>query len=161
HCRGLRQARRQAQRIRRSRMSRRPAAPLVDVIIAAPAWRRELPRASALVRRAAIAALEAGAPLRLRKRLATSEPAVVLTGDGAIRRLNATYRGKDKPTNVLSFPTYVSLDQLGSEPAILGDVVLAYGTTVREAKTGAKSLQNHVSHLVIHGVLHLLGYDHE
>lgn len=81
------------------------------------------------------------------------ELSILLTTDGAIRKLNALYRGKDKPTNVLSFPADDSL--------MLGDIAVAYGVTAREAKAEHKTLTAHLSHLVVHGVLHLLGYDHE
>ena len=82
---------------------------------------------------------------------------VVLTSDAKIRRLNHDYRGFDKPTNVLSFPD-------GSQDGAitqLGDVVPAYATIAAEAKAQAKPVADHVSHLVVHGVLHLLGHDHE
>jgi probable rRNA maturation factor len=77
---------------------------------------------------------------------------VVLADDNFVRELNYTYRGKNKPTNVLSFPG------AGDE---LGDVVLAYETIQREAKEQKKKMVQHTAHLVIHGCLHLLGYDHE
>jgi probable rRNA maturation factor len=80
---------------------------------------------------------------------------LVLTGDEEMTTLNRTWRGKDAPTNVLSFPS-------GEDDAsrFLGDVVLAAGTTQREAHEQAIALEDHVSHLVVHGVLHLLGFDH-
>ena len=86
----------------------------------------------------------------------------MLTSDSAIKRLNALYRGKNKPTDVLSFPAW-----LGSEPtgdtgtAMLGDVIIAGGVSARDAKAEHKPLSEHLTHLVVHGVLHLLGYDHE
>jgi probable rRNA maturation factor len=79
---------------------------------------------------------------------------ILLTDDAKLRALNARFRGKNRPTNVLSFPTTGS----GS---YLGDIALAFGTAAREAKVGEKSLAAHSTHLVVHGVLHLLGYDHE
>ena len=80
---------------------------------------------------------------------------VLLTDDASIRDLNARFRGKDQPTNVLSFPA--------PETAAphLGDIALAYGVCAREAEAQGKSLQHHLMHLTAHGVLHLLGYDHE
>jgi probable rRNA maturation factor len=81
---------------------------------------------------------------------------IALSGDEAVRALNRTWRGKDAPTNVLSFPA----DDEITEPGFLGDVVLAYGTVAKEAREQTISLQDHVAHLVVHGVLHLLGFDH-
>src|SRR5690606_40758558 len=81
------------------------------------------------------------------------------------RDLNRDYRGKDSPTNVLSFPMMEQQELLapplpGSE-MLLGDIVIAYETTQREARTQDKLLAAHVTHLIVHGALHLLGYDHE
>ena len=70
-------------------------------------------------------------------------------------RLNRDFRGKDKPTNVLSFPAPANPE------GHLGDIAIAYGVTAREAETAGKSLADHATHLAVHGVLHLLGYDHE
>jgi probable rRNA maturation factor len=80
------------------------------------------------------------------------ELSILFTNDEAVRRLNAHYRGKDKPTNVLSFPQ-------PSGP-LLGDVVLAAETVRAEAALAGKPLEAHMAHLIIHGFLHLLGYDH-
>jgi len=80
---------------------------------------------------------------------------LVLTDDDEMRTLNRTWRGKDAPTNVLSFP----VGEIGA-PGFLGDVVLARETTRKEARDQNLALQDHVSHLVVHGVLHLLGFDH-
>jgi probable rRNA maturation factor len=143
----------------------KPAHPTVDVLISAAAWSRALPSAAAVCRKAARAAWAGGAPAALKRRAAATELSVVLATDAAIRKLNATYRGKDKPTNVLSFPAGD-----GNAPAahvgapgevILGDVVVAYGTVAKEANESGKPLKDHLSHMVVHGVLHLLGYDHE
>ncbi|MDI6026901.1 rRNA maturation RNase YbeY [Corticibacterium sp. UT-5YL-CI-8] len=89
-----------------------------------------------------------------------SELSLVFTDDAAIRDLNAQWREKDKPTNVLSFPAFPVApgDKL---PPMLGDIVLAYETVFREAELEEKPLGNHITHLVVHGLLHLLGYDHE
>lgn len=83
----------------------------------------------------------------------TGDLAIVLADDATITPLNKTYRGKAKPTNVLSFPA--------EEEGMLGDVLLAYETIAREAEEQNKTLRAHAMHLVVHGVLHLLGYDHE
>ena len=76
-----------------------------------------------------------------------------------MRALNRDWRGKDKPTNVLSFPAPPPPGAPG--PRHLGDIVLAYETLAREAAAEGKALADHAAHLVVHGVLHLLGYDHE
>ncbi|MES2471861.1 MAG: rRNA maturation RNase YbeY [Pseudomonadota bacterium] len=78
---------------------------------------------------------------------------ILLAGDKRLRALNLDFRGKDKPTNVLSFPS--------ADPDYRGDIAIAYGVTKKEAKAAGKSLADHASHLVVHGVLHLAGYDHE
>lgn len=79
--------------------------------------------------------------------------AIQLADDAAVQALNAQFRGKNKPTNVLSFPD--------GEEGRLGDIILAYETIAREAEAQGKQFADHVSHLVVHGVLHLMGYDHE
>lgn len=86
---------------------------------------------------------------------------LVLGHDRQVRRLNRDYRGKDKPTNVLSFAALDGGTPPRGEIWSLGDVVLALGVCRKEAKAQGKSLEQHLMHLVIHGVLHLLGYDHE
>lgn len=89
-----------------------------------------------------------------------SELSLVFTDDAHIRRLNAEWRGKDKATNVLSFPAFpASPDR--PLPPMLGDIVLAYETIAREAALEDKPVDHHLSHLIVHGFLHLLGYDHE
>ncbi|MBL0318704.1 MAG: rRNA maturation RNase YbeY [Alphaproteobacteria bacterium] len=95
------------------------------------------------------------------------EVAVVLANDPMIQGLNASYRKQDKPTNVLSFPQeplnpleYV-LPESVEGISMLGDIILAYETIDKEAKEEGKTLTDHIHHLVIHGLLHLLGYDHE
>ena len=91
---------------------------------------------------------------------------VAFSGDDAVRALNARYRGQDKPTNVLSFPLPAPPGPpagmaLNGEPRPLGDIVLACGTVRAEAADLGIPLAHHVQHLVVHGVLHLLGHDHE
>jgi probable rRNA maturation factor len=122
-----------------------PAALTIDILVASDLWKdaRDLrPIVRCAVTRAA-AALSTRA----------TELAIVLTDDSAIRALNRDWRGIDKPTNVLSFPT--------NDPRHLGDVVLAYETIAREARFEHKPLAHHVAHLAVHGFLHLVGYDHE
>jgi probable rRNA maturation factor len=78
---------------------------------------------------------------------------ILLANNKRLRTLNRDFRGKDKPTNVLSFPS--------DEKAYRGDIALAYGVTHAEARTAKKTFADHATHLVVHGVLHLAGYDHE
>jgi probable rRNA maturation factor len=98
--------------------------------------------------------------------LAHPEVSVLLADDATVRKLNADYRGKDRATDVLSFPTFDNvLDEApehaspGSLP--LGDIVLALETIQAEAVAAGTPFSDHVSHLVVHGCLHLLGYDHQ
>lgn len=81
------------------------------------------------------------------------ECAIRLSSDAEMQALNAQFRGKDKPTNVLSFPS--------DEPGYLGDIIFARETIEQEAAEQGKSVEAHLQHLVVHGVLHLLGHDHE
>lgn len=103
----------------------------------------------------AIVATAALAGVNLKK---GAEVSVLLTGDAQVQELNRIWRQQDKPTNVLSFP--------GSSVAglpkaqMLGDIVLAFETVAREAVADGKTIQDHVSHLVVHGFLHLMGHDH-
>jgi probable rRNA maturation factor len=126
-----------------TRATRRPSRTTVDVVLLDPAWAKALPGVERLVRRAARAATSN------RKRSLT----IALADDRRVRALNARDRRKDKPTNVLSYPS--------GERDFLGDVVLARQTVWREAKSQGKTPADHLSHLVVHGTLHLLGYDHE
>ena len=87
--------------------------------------------------------------------------AILFTGDAAITELNRQWRGKAKPTNVLSFHAPAGLPVPQGEPTPLGDIVLAFGTVAREAEEQDKPLPHHATHLIVHGVLHLLGHDHE
>jgi probable rRNA maturation factor len=96
-------------------------------------------------------------------RLKSSNPcelSLVFADDAMVKALNAEWRGKDRPTNVLSFPAFAIKpgDRL---PPLLGDIILAFETVEREAAEEAKLLEHHIGHLVLHGLLHLLGYDHE
>ena len=89
-----------------------------------------------------------------------SEVGIIFTDDARIRELNAGWRGIDKATNVLSFPAFPETTS-GPLPPLLGDIVLAAETVSGEAALEGKPLENHITHLVVHGLLHLLGYDHE
>jgi probable rRNA maturation factor len=127
-----------------------------DVLIAADCWQNE-PGAEAVVQRA-IAAAAASVELPAKE----TELAVMLADDARVRELNREWRGMDKATNVLSFPAEwrVGPEEDENAPRMLGDIAIAYETTRTEAETELKPFENHLSHLVIHGFLHLLGYDH-
>jgi probable rRNA maturation factor len=99
--------------------------------------------------------------------VAPAEMSLVLADDALVRTLNRDYRDKDKPTNVLSFALLDGSDDTDDVlardegmPILIGDVILAFETVQREAREQGKSVEDHLTHLVIHGVLHLLGYDH-
>jgi probable rRNA maturation factor len=130
-------------------------APVIEVMVESAAWSAE-PDAAAIARRAVLAAAEAVPD-------SAGEVAVVLTDDDAICALNRDWRKIDKPTNVLSFPAPRRPATPGADgtPVLLGDVVIAYETTAREAAEEGKPFAHHLAHLAVHGFLHLLGYDHE
>ena len=121
-----------------------------------------------LARSAATSAIAESAFPQLGKGQRTVELGVRLTNDEEVRALNAEWRGKDKPTNVLSFPMAEAdeLDDAGDDGGVdgpelmLGDIVLAHGVCASEAANKAISITAHASHLLVHGTLHLLGYDH-
>jgi probable rRNA maturation factor len=132
---------------------------LLDITVEAGHWPPE-PGLRRLAERAVAAAETAlSPPLRRREgegtpgRSGARELSLVFTDDAAIRRLNSAFRGKDKPTNVLSFPQ--------PPGPLLGDIVLAAETVRAEAALAEKPLEDHIAHLIIHGFLHLLGHDHE
>jgi probable rRNA maturation factor len=117
--------------------------PDITLIVEDARWKR----VRAQVKRAALAAY-------VRVNADAVRPfTILLTTDRKLRTLNANFRGKDKPTNVLSFPS--------DDPDYLGDIAIAYGVAAREAKAEGKSFAHHAAHLAVHGVLHLLGFDHE
>jgi len=115
----------------------------LSLIVEEKSWASE-PRAIALVRRAARTALP---------KSARGAVTILLSDDAHLKELNGLFRGKPKPTNVLSFPA--------DDAKYLGDVAIAYGVTAREARAEGKAFAAHAAHLAVHGVLHLLGYDHE
>ncbi|MFS8036289.1 rRNA maturation RNase YbeY [Xanthobacter sp. AM11] len=126
----------------------------VDVLIEADGW-AELPGAEAIAITAVRAALDAlGADVP-----APCEVSVTLTDDARIRVLNREWRSLDKPTNVLSFPL-PDLPDDSDAPQPLGDIIVALETVRAEAAAEAKAAAHHLSHLVVHGTLHLMGYDH-
>lgn len=118
--------------------SRFPATAGIPILVTAAGWRRMVRRPEHVVRRAAAAAGGACA--------------VMLASDATVKRLNARHRGRNKPTNVLTFDP--------AAPGLPGDIVLALGTVRREAAAQGKRPAHHLAHLVVHGVLHLAGHDH-
>lgn len=124
----------------------------IDVVREAGDWAR-VAGADELVRSAAAAVAREMA-------LSAAEVCVALADDAQVAELNASYRGKAKPTNVLSFPAVPMLPVEG-EPRFLGDIILALETLEREAAELKLPLAHHMQHLVVHGLLHLLGYDHQ
>ncbi len=94
---------------------------------------------------------------------AAAELSIVFTDDAAMRKLNAKWRGKDSPTNVLSFPQAAppGSGAFSGSGRLLGDVILSAETIAREAALAEKPLEDHMAHLIIHGYLHLLGFDHQ
>ncbi len=139
-----------------------------DVSITCPLWAEALPGAAALSEAAAAAAFrqapfdEGASP-----KAAKAEVSIVLADDDFVRALNRDYRGRDEPTNVLSFPASPASgpdDERAPPPSgaprLLGDIVVAYETTVGEAAGQGKTLGDHLCHLIVHGMLHLLGHDH-
>jgi len=133
------------------------AYPITEVVLAADCWQCE-PDAEAAVQRAILAASAAADA-----DVGGAEIAVMLTDDATIGTLNKDFRGIDKPTNVLSFPA-PEIGGAGDEddaPRALGDIAIAYETLRREADEEGKPLLHHLSHLAVHGFLHLIGYDHE
>jgi len=136
----------------------------ITVLVRDPAWRAAVPEAEACCRAAALATIAAAARGSGRTAPAAAcALAIMLADDVFLRQLNLRYRGRDAPTNVLAFP---SGD--GDRPApaeteaarALGDVAIARETMLREAAAQGKSPDDHLRHLVVHGVLHLFGYDH-
>ncbi|MGO8869704.1 MAG: rRNA maturation RNase YbeY [Alphaproteobacteria bacterium] len=138
----------------------------IEVSLACARWRRAIADAPRLARRAAAAAL-AAASREGAQVPSAAELSLVLGDDALVRGLNRLYRRKDAATNVLSFPALTDAERARAararkpaRPALLGDVVVAFGTSRREAVALGKPLADHLAHLVVHGTLHLLGYDH-
>lgn len=121
--------------------------PFVALTVNNESWAAALPNAEDICNKASLAVLKAC------RWTGETELSLVLSDDAEVQALNAQYRNQDKPTNVLSFPS--------GEPAMPGDVILAFETCAKEAKEQDKTLADHFTHLVVHGLLHLMGYDHE
>jgi probable rRNA maturation factor len=135
-------------------VTKRVRPPILDTLVEAGEW-----PSKARLRRIADTVVGA-ASNHLKLDLAEgAELSVVFTDDAHIKTLNRKFRRKNKPTNVLSFPGAPAAN--GGIGPILGDIVLGQETVSREAGAGALTLEAHLSHLILHGFLHILGYDHE
>ncbi|WP_052741891.1 rRNA maturation RNase YbeY [Kiloniella litopenaei] len=141
----------------------------IEVEVREPQWSDRLPHHQALIHRAVVAAyvfagFSSEASSSDTTLISQAELSVVLANDTSVQALNKEYRGKDKPTNVLSFSTLDDPDEadLASQRGVLplGDIVLSLETLISEANEQSKRLEDHFTHLLVHGVLHLLGYDH-
>lgn len=132
------------------------AKPAVEVNIEAGNWAEALPDAALIAERAVWATCAV-----LEDLPAGAEVSVLLTDDAHQRSLNRDWRGQDKPTNVLSFPGDDDENVPDGAPVLLGDIAIALETIQREAQDQQKSLADHFCHLMVHGMLHLLGFDHE
>lgn len=132
--------------------------PATEVLVVADCWSAE-PEADAIIHRA----IEAASGM-IEDDTADAELAIMLTDDAGIRTLNNNWRGMDKATNVLSFPALQPPEGApvpDDMPMMLGDIAIAFETLRREADEEEKPFANHLSHLAVHGFLHLVGYDHE
>ncbi len=136
--------------------------PVIGLAVEAGPWSEILPDVEDRCRQVAAVALASGAALCDDLPLERAELSLVLADDALVRTLNRDYRGQDKATNVLSFAALDDEDapQPDDGPLLLGDVIIAFETTRTEAETEGKPLADHLAHLVVHGVLHLLGFDH-
>lgn len=132
----------------------------VDLRVDCKAWKDALPDVKKTVEKAVRAAWKAGNTGDLALPVKNAEVSVMLTNDDAVHALNREYRGVDRPTNVLSFAALDDEDEPIVDPMLLGDIVVAFETTEREAAEQNKSPEEHFFHLIVHGVLHLIGYDH-
>lgn len=124
----------------------------IDIAIQHDGWNEKISNIDALVETAVSQILSVLDTPKL------GELSIALVNDADIQTLNRDYRGKDKPTNVLSFP---AANTLGGSAPLLGDIVLAFETVMREATDKSITLEAHLSHLIIHGFLHLQGFEHE
>jgi len=131
--------------------------PATEVLVTAGCWDRETDAEITIHRAIETASAMVDADT------ADAELAIMLTDDAGIRTLNKNWRGIDKPTNVLSFPALQPERAPDGDdaPRMLGDIAIAYETTRSEADTEHKPFEHHLSHLAVHGFLHLIGYDHE
>jgi probable rRNA maturation factor len=134
----------------------------IDIASASVGWERLCPDVRKLARNTARAALTDGIAAMALPSPARVELGITLIDNARQRELNQRYRGKHAPTNVLAFPAWDPSTRVPcGAPLLLGDVVLAFETVEREAADQGKTFVDHVRHLVVHGILHLLGWDHQ
>lgn len=118
----------------------------IEIIISNKNWKKKIPEAEKICQESCVSAL------KYEKIKGAKEVSILLADDKKLQELNHDFRGKDKPTNVLSFP---------GDGEMLGDIAISLDTLLKEAKSQNKTPENHLSHLVVHATLHLLGHDHE
>lgn len=129
-------------------------APAISLLIEESRWREDA-SILRLIRRAVRSTLTSCSPADPLPRTGSGKSVTILLSSNAkLRALNGSFRGKDKPTNVLSFAS-------AGDPGSLGDIAMAFGVVKSEARAQKKNIAEHAAHLAMHGVLHLLGYDHE
>lgn len=143
-----------------ARRSRASSVPALDVTVQFAAAKSGVPTAKALKSWAQLSYAAALRSLRASKHASPRTVTVRIVGPAESRKLNRTWRGKDKPTNVLSFSAD-PIPAVAPEADELGDLVVCAAVVAREAKEQGKAREAHWAHMVTHGVLHLLGYDHE
>jgi probable rRNA maturation factor len=124
----------------------RSAVRSIDVVIEDAKWKAVPAPVRTRMKKAALRALE--------REKAKGSFTILLSSDARLKEMNALFRGKNKPTNVLSFPAEANPDRY------LGDVAIAHGVVGREAREAGKRFADHLAHLAVHGTLHLLGHDH-
>jgi len=133
----------------------------IDIASPCPGWNQVCPDVEQLADAAAQLALRYAPRVVGLEPLTRIELGITLADDDKLQRLNRDYRGKNVPTNVLAFPAWeVGTRPTSGAPLLLGDIVLGFETVVREAAEQRKPVAHHLSHMIVHGVLHLLGYDH-
>ena len=130
----------------------------IDVTVDCSQWNNVLPEATAYARNACEAVFR---KVITDSRDQGTEVSILLTNDLMVRSLNNEYRNHDEPTNVLSFPNDTKESPITNFPVLLGDIIVAFETSFNEATREKKSLSDHLCHLIVHGTLHLLGFDHQ
>ena len=137
-----------------------------DILINDKVWKSQNPKIRSFVKRVVLNIIPQIKIGELLKNDAEIEISIVLTNDAEVQILNKNYRKKDRPTNVLSFPTFDAKDMendifFKQNFITLGDIILSFQTIKKEAEEQNKTFDNHLTHLIIHSILHLIGYDHE
>ena len=130
----------------------------IDVTIDCSQWSNALPEPEACAKNACEAVFQ---NVKTDSSNQSAEVSILLTNDLMMRSLNNEYRNQDKPTNVLSFPSDSKGGPITNFPILLGDIIVAFETSFNEAFTENKKLSDHLCHLIVHGMLHLMGFDHQ